>query len=108
METKQVVILIVEHFSYFLTGYPAKEHSVQTLAVALFKFYCTFGVFDYLVHDPGSAMMSAVISQLNTSLGVAEKVSLVGRHESCDIEGINSQYLRHLRTLTSDERLQDS
>jgi hypothetical protein len=50
------VILIVEHFSHFPQAYPAKDYSSDTVAIALFKRYCTFGVVDYLVSDPGSAL----------------------------------------------------
>ena len=102
------VILVVEHFSHFPVAYPAKDYSAETVALALFKHYCTHGTFDQLASDPGSAFMSEVVRQLNKWLGVLHKVSLVGRHESNGCEGSSQQFLRHLRALVLDERLYDS
>ena len=101
------VILIVEHFSHFPQAYPAKDYSADTVAHTLFRHICTFGLFDQLASDPGSAFMSDVVKQLNDYLGIHHKVSLVGRHESNGCEGSGKQFLRHLRTLVMDERLRD-
>ena len=98
-------IMIVEHYSHFPQAYPAKDYSAETLAKALFKHFCTFGMFDELVSDPGSALVSDAIAQLNKWLGLQHKVSLVGRHESNGCEGSIKQFLRHLSTLVMDERL---
>ena len=62
-------------------------------------------MFDEVVSDPGSALMSEAIAQLNKWLGIQHKVSLVGRHESNGCEGSIKQFLRHLSTLVMDERL---
>lgn len=99
------VILIVEHFAHFPQAYPAKDYTADTVVIALFKHYCTFGVFDQLVSDPGSALLAEAVTKLNELLGVARKVSLIGRHESNGCESSGSQYLRHLRTLVFDERV---
>jgi hypothetical protein len=99
------VILIVEHFSHFPQAYAVKDYTAETVALTLFKHFCTFGVFDELASDPGSAFMSEVLKQLLLWLGVSHKVSLVGRHESNGCEGSGKQFLRHLRTLVLDERL---
>ena len=99
------MILIVEHFSHFPQAYAAKDYSAETAAKVLFKHYVTFGVFDELASDPGSSFMSDVVSQLNQWLGVRHKVSLVERHESNGCEGSGKQFIRHLRTLVSDERM---
>ena len=74
----------------------------------LFKHFCTYGMFDLLASDPGSAFMAGVVQQLNAWLGLTHKVSLVGRHESNGCEGTSKQFLRHLRTLVMDERIHDN
>jgi hypothetical protein len=101
----QCAIMVVEHFSHFPQAYAAADYSAETLAKALFKHFCTFGVFDELASDPGSAMMSEAVARLNGWLGIAHKVSLVGRHESNGCEGSIKQFLRHLSTLVLEERL---
>jgi hypothetical protein len=100
------VILVVEHYSHFPHAHAAKDYSAETVAIALFKHFCTFGVFDEIASDPGSAFMSDVVKELNRWLGIKHKVSLVGRHESNGCEGSGKQFLRHLTTLVCDERLQ--
>jgi len=101
------VILIVEHFSHFPQAYAAKSYDETSVVSALLKHFATFGMFDEIVSDPGSAFMSAVVKQFNTWVGIRHKVSLVGRHESNGCEGSGKQFLRHLQTLVSDERLID-
>ena len=101
-------IMVVEHFSHFPFVYAAKDYTAETVAKVLFKHYCHHGTFEQLASDPGSAFMSEVIRQLNRWLSIAHKVSLVGRHESNGTEGSNKQFLRHLRTLVMDERLEKS
>jgi len=101
------VILIVEHFSHFPQAYAAKGYDESSVVAALLKHFATFGMFDEIVSDPGSAFMSDVVKQFNMWVGIRHKVSLVGRHESNGCEGSGKQFLRHLQTLVSDERLVD-
>ena len=98
-------IMIVEHWSHFPQAYPAKSYDEETVARTLFRHFCTFGAFDEVASDPGSAFMSKVMAQLCAWLPMRHKVSLVGRHESNGCEGSNKQFLRHLRTLVNDERV---
>jgi hypothetical protein len=102
------VLLLVEHWSHFPQAYPAKDYSADTVARVLFRHFATFGLFDEVASDPGSAFMSSVVKQLNGWLGIGHKVSLVGRHESNGCEGTSKQFLRHLTSLVHDERLADS
>ena len=99
------VVMVVEHYSHLPVAYAAKSYSAEELAGILFKHFVTYGLFDELASDPGSAMMADVVAQLNRWLGVRHKVSLVDRHESNGCEGSNRQFLRHLRTLLADTRL---
>ena len=83
---------------------PAKTYEAKTIALALFIYFTTFGIFDELWSDPGSDLMSEAVKQLNAYLGIRHVVSLVDRHESNGVEGPNKQLLRHLRTLVYDTR----
>ena len=56
------------------------------------------------IHEDG-ALLSYVVSELNTWLGIPHKVSLIGRHESNGTENVNALLLGHLRRLVHDERL---
>ena len=60
-----LIIVVVEHFSKFSTLYPANSHSADTLATCLFQHFCRFGLFDKLISDPGSDLMSHVVIKLN-------------------------------------------
>ena len=100
-------IIIVEHFSHFPQVYAAKDYGADTVVATLLKHFATFGVFDEIVSDPGSAFMSDVVKQFNELIGIRHKISLVGRHESNGCESLGGQFLRHLRTLVNDKRLND-
>lgn len=99
------IILIVEHWSHFPQAYPAKDYTAETVGTVLFKHICTFGLFDGVASDPGSAFMAEVVQHLLKWLGMKHKVSLVGRHESNGCEASGKQFRRHLRTLVMDERI---
>ena len=100
-------VMVCEHWSHFPQAYAAKGYDEVNVARTLFKHYCTFGAFDEVATDPGSAFMSKVMEQLCAWLPMRHKVSLVGRHESNGCEGSNKQFIRHLRTLVNDERVVD-
>ena len=99
------LLLVVEHDTKFPYAYAVRDYTANTVAVVLFKHYCTFGTFDSIYSDPGSSLMSNVVNDLNTWLGIPHKVSLVGRHESNGTEHVNAILLGHLRRLVHDERL---
>ena len=84
---------------------PAKEYTAHTVAVALFTFFCTFGMYDELWSDPGSDLMAEVVQKLSEWMGIKRVISLVDRHESNGVEGSNKQILRHLWTLVHDLRV---
>jgi len=100
-----VCVVIVDHFTKHTGIYPFPEYTAETVATALFQYFCAYGVFDEIISDPGSAIMADVVTQLNAWLGVKHKVSLVDRHESNGVEGTNKKILGHLRTLVHDERI---
>ena len=95
----------MEYDTKFPYAYAVRDYTANTVAVVLFKHYCTFGTFVSIYSDPGSSLMSSVVKDLNTWLGIPHKVSLVGRHESNGTEHVNALLLGHLRRLVHDERL---
>lgn len=103
----KMIIVVVVFYTKFVYLYPAKEYTAVTMATALFKFFCTFGLFDKLISDPGSNLTADVIRILNNWLGIRHTLSLVDRHESNGVEGSNKQILRHLRALVTDERVKE-
>ena len=98
-------VVIVEHFTKHVGVYPSPDYTALTIATALFQYFCTFGLFEELWSDPGSDIMSEVVSQLNSWFGIRHVVSLVDRHESNGVEGSNKQILRHLKALTHESRM---
>jgi hypothetical protein len=100
-------VVIVEHFSHFCQIYPVKDYNEETLAGILIQHFSTFGLFDEIISDPGSALMGNTIKMLNKIFGVTHRVSLIGRHESNGVEGTNKQILRHLTTLVLESGIKD-
>ena len=101
----QYLIVMVNHHTKHAVGYPAKSKDAVTMATALFVYFCTYGMFDSIISDPGSDLMSEVVNQLNKYLGIRHTVSLVDRHESNGVEGTNARIIRHLKALIHDERV---
>ena len=99
------LLLIVEHDTKFPQAYPVRDYTAVTVATVLFKHYCTFGAYDALYSDPGSAFTATVVKNLNNWLHIPHKISLVGRHESNGTEHVNGLFVGHLRRLVHDERL---
>ena len=98
-------LVVVDLFTKYTALYPAKDYTALTAAQALFTYFCTFGLYDDIISDPGSDFMSDMVSQLNEWLGVHHTVSLVDRHESNGVEAHNREILRHLSALIHDYRV---
>jgi hypothetical protein len=88
----------------FPQAYPIHDYTAYTAATFLFKHYCTFGTYDSLYPDPGSAFTATVLDHLKQWIGIPHHVSLVGRHESNGTEHANGLFHGHLRRLIHDER----
>ena len=101
------LIVIVNHFTKFTGLYPSPTKSAEAIASALFRHFCTFGVVDFLLSDPGSEFMNSVVQSLMQWFGIRHQFSLVDRHESNGVERTNGSILRHLRALVFDERVRD-
>ena len=100
-----LVIVIVNLFSKYVALYPASKHDATTLATALFQYFCTYGLCDLIVSDPGSDLMSEVVNSLHTWFGIRHRFSLIARHQSNGVEGSNKIILKHLRAMVFDERI---
>ena len=98
------LLLLIEQDTKFPQAYPVRDYNAPTVATVLFKHYCTFGAYDKVLSDPGSAFMADVVQQLNWWLGVHPLVLLIGRHESNGTEHVNALFMGHLRRLVHDER----
>jgi hypothetical protein len=101
------LIVVVNHYTKFTGLYPSSTKSAEAIASALFRHFCTFGVVDFLLSDPGTEFMNSVVSSLTKWFGVRHQFSLVDRHESNGVERTNGSILRHLRALVFDERVRD-
>lgn len=104
-EGNTTLIVVVEHFTKFVAVYPSKEYTGESIAKALLQFFSQYGVFEELMSDPGSDIMSSAVTCLNKWMGISHIVSLVDRHESNGVEQSNNQILRHLKTLVHDYRM---
>jgi phospholipid-translocating ATPase len=99
------IIVVVNLFSKFVALYPVQNHDAISLATALFQYYCTYGICEKIVTDPGSDLTSEVIRHLHRFFGIRHVFSVVERHQSNGVEGTNKTVLRHLRSIVHDERL---
>eukprot|EP01039_Chlorochromonas_danica_P011569 gene11569-12955_t len=101
----QYLIVVVSHDSKLAALYPAKQHDANSVATALFQFFCTYGVFDSIITDPGTEFDNEVLRCLLGFLGIHHRISLVARHQSNGVERTNATILRHLRAIVADERI---
>ena len=90
---------MVDLFSHHVQVYPRKTHDALTLARNLFTYYATWGIYDEIITDPGSDIMSDAVTTLNKWLGIKHLVSLVNRHESNGVEGTNKQIMHDERSV---------
>jgi len=99
------LLVIVNHFTKLTMGYPSSIHNAVTTAGFLYKYFCTYGVVDEIISDPGIEFMNEVVEQLTKWFGIMHTFSLVDRHESNGVERTNREILRHLKALVMDERV---
>ena len=99
------LLVVIEHDQKYAQFYAVRDYTAITVASNLFKHYCTFGSYNGILSDPGSAFMAEVVQQLNAWFGIPYLISLVGRHESNGTEHVNCLFVGHLRRLVHDERL---
>ena len=86
--------VIVDLFTHHLQLYPCKPHEAKALGQNLYSYYMTWGIYDQIITDPRSDIMSEAVTTLNKWLSVEHLVSLVGRYGSNGVEGNIKQILR--------------
>ena len=101
----KVIIAVVNLRTKHCSLFAAKDYKAQTVASALMRYICTFGLVDEVVTDPGSHFMNEVIALVNSWLGIRHIVSLVDVHESNGVEPTNRESMQHLRALVNDKRM---
>jgi hypothetical protein len=107
------IVVVVNLFSKFVALYPVKNHDAISLATSLFQYFCTYGICERIITDPGSDLTSEVVRHLHQFFGIRHVFSVVERHQSNvverhqsnGVEGTNKSILRHLRSIVHDERL---
>ena len=99
------LIVVVDFYTKYVWAHVASNYEAESIATALFIYYCTFGVFDEVWTDSGSNICSEVVEQLNQWLQVKHVKALTDRHQTNGTEGSNKQIIRHLRTITHDFRI---
>ena len=100
-----IITIVVNMFTKFTALYAGKDHTAETTALALFRYVCTYGLFDALVSDPGSEFDNEVVCHLNEWFGIRHVFSLVDRHQSNGSEGTVKLVSRMVRWHVMDERL---
>ena len=69
-----VLLLVVEHDTKFLFVYAVKEHTASTVAITIFKNYCTFDSFNAIYSDPVSALISNSVRDYGNWRGIPHHV----------------------------------
>lgn len=103
----QYLTVIVNHCTKHLWGRPSKVKDAIQTAMALFMYYCMFGMFEEISFDPGSENKNDIVDFLHKWLGIRQVFSLVDRPQSNGVEGSNKSILRHLLALVFDERVKN-
>lgn len=100
-------IVIVEQKTKHVAIYPTKEINKYMVATALFRYICTFGLYDEIISDMGTEFLNSVVAELTAWLGLRHIVALADVHESNGVERTNQEIIRHLRALVNDERIKN-
>ena len=62
-----LLLVVVEHFTKFISLYPCSDHTAETTALALWQHAVRYGTFDKIFSDPGSDFMSDVCKRFSWS-----------------------------------------
>ena len=57
--------VMVDLFSHHVQIYPRKSHDAISLAQNMFIYYTTWGIYDEIITDPGSDILSDAVTTLN-------------------------------------------
>jgi hypothetical protein len=71
---------MVDLFSHHVQVYPRKTHDALTLARNLFTNYAAWCIYDEIITDTGSDIMSDAVTTLNGVEGTKNKVFVIYLH----------------------------
>ncbi len=97
------LVVLVNLFSKLVFLFPIKNKDAISVATAIFSYISIYGIFDFLVSDPGTEFINETITHLNGWLGITHNVALVDRHQTNGVERSNGSILRYLRALIHEE-----
>ncbi len=103
----EYIVCLVNFHTKYAALYAVPDKEATTTAMCIFRYACTFGVFDELRSDPGSDFTSEVVAHLMLWLGPSHTFTLVDNPQADGVEGSNKQIIRHLKALCMDERVKD-
>lgn len=84
-----------------------KDKSAESLANSIMLYVTQHGLFDEIRTDPGSDYTSEVMDLLLKYLGMKHSFTIVNNPKGSNVEGTNSQVMRHLRAIAMDCRVKD-
>ena len=99
------LLAIVNHFTRHVMAYPSKDKEAITIASGLYQYFCTFGLKNEIITDPGSEFTAEVTQHLFKWLNFRHLPSLVERHESSMVEPWNREILDKLRCLVTADNV---
>ena len=101
------LLVIINLFARHVFLVPVKAFDAESAARGLFQYFTTFQRFEILQSDPGSHFINEVFNFLTRWLGMTRKIALSGRHQSCGVERVNKEILRHASAMVHDRRIHD-
>lgn len=101
---RKFLAVFVAHATKLTSLVVLAAHTALEVARACFQVFARYGVYEYLVSDPGTEFKNDLIKHLTSWFGIRQRFSLVERHESNGVEHSNAAILRHLQALVLDNQ----
>jgi hypothetical protein len=102
-EGYEYIIVFSNHYTKRVKLYKSKDKKPESFATALLRFVNDTYMFDELRTDNGSDYTSKVTEILCNWLGIKRSFTITNNPKGSNVEGTNSQVLRHLRMICEDE-----
>ena len=98
------LIVIVNLFTKHTYLFPTVGCTATNLALAVWTYWCNFGLTDAIISDQGPDLTSQLFRELTKLAGVRHQFSIANCHAN-GVERILKEVSRHLRALVYDKRL---
>ena len=98
------IIVIVNLFTKHVFLFPVVGCTAVNLALAVWTYWCNFGVTDHIISDQGPDLTSALFRELVHLSGVRHQFSIANCHAN-GVERLIKEVSRHLRALVYDNRV---